>query len=258
MIKTLCRFLYGHRRQSLPLFEFNARRPGATYAMGDHLDDMRRNPEEVCANLCRYDRGAGGDLALLFDGQPLLRIRYEHAWTASVEMDFLGREGRALAKVQEKLLDTFDRHDLEALIDLSTAFLVEALGRPFAYDLTVGGKIFLHGRLHERQLTVTLVDGAAYFKMLFLLASRSDWTLLVRSPVDIVKLAEQAQDTLRYLADCYADHELTLMLEYAGEAVFRCGRGVKPTLGARFGATALQLDALFRILKAAVPGGRNK
>ncbi|NLH49287.1 MAG: hypothetical protein GX444_11895 [Myxococcales bacterium] len=262
MITTLCRFMHDERRLSLPLLEklfaaeftLVARRPGEEFSISDHQSELAGDPDAMAAHLGRFAAVHDGELTLGFAGQPVLRFAYGDNWRVTVDFDFFERGRLDLPRIQEKLFELFEMEDFERFMDLGTGFLARAVGEPFHYELRQNKAPFLVGDLRDYRLVLRLVDIPAYLKMVFFLVRQGDPLLFVRSPLDILKLADQAQDAIRYMADAYEEKGLTLGIEYNQETVFRCGRDVKPSLGARFGATALQIDALARILKSAWPG----
>ncbi len=262
MIETICRFMHRHRRLTMPLvekllaadFQTIARRPGETYALHEHADEFREDPDAVCAALLRFSRRQRGEFTTTFAAQDVLRLAYDENWRATITIDFITNNDFNLAGLQGKLIENFGVDELETLIDLSTDFLAENVGKPFGYELRTASGPFLAGELAGRALTIRLTDVPIYLKMLFFFLRKSDKSILVRSPLDVLKLLEQGQDTLCYLAEAYDDRDMTLNIAVGNETVFRCGRGVKPTLGTRFGCTAVQLDAMARIFMAAMPG----
>ena len=90
--------------------------------------------------------------------------------------------------------------------------------------------------------------------ILFFLMQRGDIAQVVRSPLGLLKLFEDMQDMITFLADSFADAELKMELRIEKQVVFQCGYGVKPTFGSRFGPTAIKIDALARIFASAMPG----
>jgi hypothetical protein len=262
MIETFCRYLHAHRRLSLPLFEkmfdagfaLTARRPGASFPIHERLDDLRDDPDAICAELKGYSRRHKGELTLSFERRTLARVVYDDGWSAVVHLDFIGAEDVDLPELQRQILGVFELSDFETLVDLWVGLLEEIADRPFAYELYVGDRAFLRGKLAARTLKVSLIDAPTVVKIIFFFMRKGDATVLVRSPLDVMRLAEQGQSSLRYIADAYEEKDLAAAAEVGGETIFRCGRGVKPLLGSRFGATALQLDAIARLFMSAMPG----
>ncbi len=263
MIETICRYIQKHRRRAMPLIDklvaadlrSVARRPGETFDVLAHLDDLQDDPDAFAATMARFVRGREGELATTFGGQSVTRIAYDDAkWQAVVAIDFIGNNRFDLAGLQERLVPAFEPADLETLIELAAGFLAENVGRPFGYELHADGAAFLAGRLQGRSVTVQVLDVRACLKALVFLMRKSEASVLVRSAADVLALAEQGQDLLCFAAEAYEERDLTVTVDFRGENIFRCGKGVKSNLGSRFGPTALQLDAVVRMMMSAMPG----
>lgn len=265
LVFSLIHYMSRHQRRAFPLlekifaegFRFEADCPDGTVDLADYLDEMRDEPQRHAERLLGFAANCGGGLTLFDQDAPLARLLYDEGWSARVVLMFFDDPEFDLMGMREKLADVFDPEDLETFLDLAIGFLGELGDAPFGYELEMGAGPFLSARFAERRLDIRLVDLPAWFRMMFFLLRRTDPTQFVRSPMDMMKLIEQAQDTIRFCAECYDENDLTLVLRVNGDRLFRCGRGIRGTLGSRFGPTALHLDVLAGMLKAAKPG-RNK
>jgi len=228
-----------------------------TQAISENVDDFRENPPAAVAQLERFQRRHGGRLTFEADHVVLARMTYDAAEYCRVWLDLFDGPPATFALVQRKFSQAGEPGDLEEAIDLAAAFLAEFGDTDFGYDLCTKAGVFLEGRLHGSNFQIRLVDVHAYLRILFFMVRGMDAAVIIRSPFDILKLIEEVQGLVRLLADAFEEAKLTMEIVVNNQVVFRCGRGVKPTLGSRFGPTAIYVEALARVLASMMPG-RNE
>jgi len=262
LVFSLIDFMSRHHRRAFPLlervfaegFRFEFDGPDGAVDLADLMNEMRDDPLGHAQRLLDFDAARGGRVALWDRDEPLAHLRYGDGWSARVVLLFFDNRHFDLMAMREKLADIFDSDDLETFLELAIGFLAELGDVPFGYSLEMKAGPFLEAKFVKRQLDVRLVDLPAWFRMMLFLIRRTDPTQLVRSPLEVMRLFDQAQDTIRFMAETYEENEVALVVRFEKDRLFRCGHGVRPTLGSRFGPTAIHLDVLAGVLKAAMPG----
>jgi len=263
MIQYFCGFANEHHRQLIPLlrrlwdagFKLGGVRPEGEENLNDHIYEMR---DDVCAamdRLSRYRISEQGFVRISLGDQTLARLLFDGDWRFELHLDIFGNPRADLATVQRRLLSEFEMDDLDTIIEVAAAFVDGVVGQAFGYELRAGAKPFLRARLNERRLNIELVNLLVYLRVLLFFMRKSDLSLFVRSPMELLRLMEDLQDFFHTMADTFEENDLTVELEAEKQVVYRCGKGVKPNLGSRFGPTAIQLDAFARIVAAAVRRG---
>lgn len=235
-------------------FTLEARRPAKQLILSDVLDDVRTHPARYAARLLTFTRARGGRLTLLHHGRDLLHLTYDDDWSAAIAFDFLDDKSIDLLAVQDGLFAAFTAADVAAIIDLCADYLVEHRTAPFTYELTAAAGTFLQGCLNDGVLCVEMRDLFVYLRLMLFLLRKNITRVMVKSPVDVMRLAEQGRHTVKHLALAYQQRELLLIIELCGSRVLELGRGVKPLLGSRFGPTSIRLSALAGLFKAMRPG----
>lgn len=234
-------------------FALHARRRGKTLVLNELLAEIYADPDHYTDALRRFTRSRGGQVILLHHGRDLLRLTYDSGWNAGVAFDFLDDRDLDLLMVQDALFGAFTGADVAAIIDLCADYLVERRTAPFHYELTAASGTFLTGRLTDGVLRVEMCDLFVYLKLMFFLLRKNVTRVIVKSPLDIMRLAEQGRHTVKHLAVAYDRRELLLVIELRGCRVMELGRGVKPIFGSRFGPTSIKLSALAGVLKSMMP-----
>ena len=263
MIRHFCRFCHTHHRAFLPLlrrlfdegFSLAGQRAGERRVLNDSLNDLRDDLEQAVATLEGFSRDRDGLLSLMLDERTLVRIDYSLDWNFRVLLDLFDDNSADLAAVQTRLIDAFAGEDYETALDLGLAFLAQAREEDLHlnYRLETKKGPFLAAQYGDAVLRLDLVDLATYLFIVFRFMHKAAPTLLFRSPLDLLRLLEEFQDMIRYMAESLRDHELTMEIVVEKHTVFRSGHGVKAGFGGVFGPTAIQLEALTRILMSVMP-----
>ena len=260
MVRYFCEFVNGRHRQIIPLvrklFDADFILSGVNGAgevnLNDHLYEMR---DDVCAameRLSRYCRSCDGYIRLSLAEQTLIRLLFDADWRFELRLDLFDNPRADLGAVQRRALSAYEADDLDTILEAAAGFVDGVVGKDFGYELSAADKPFLRGHLAGRTITISMVNLATYLRLLLFFMRKSDLTLFARSPMDLLRLLEELQNFFRSMADTFEEQNLTIEVEMERQVVYRCGKGVKPNFGSRFGATSIQLDALARILAATV------
>jgi len=262
MIDRFCDYCHRRHRVMLPLvqrlydegFVLSGMDGDGTLSLNEHLYEMRDRKEVAVDILKRFQTANEGELDLSLDGHRLLLLRYDDPdWFFRLHLAFINDKSIDLASMQHKLSNAYGPEDVETAFDAATEFLSENIDAPLHYELHTDRGAFLKAALDRERFSLHLVDVPAYLRIIFFFMQKADVALMVKSPLEILRLLEELQDMIQFLADSFADRNLVMEFKIEKEVVFRCGAGVKPTLGSRFGPTAIKLDALARILASAMP-----
>ncbi len=260
LVRYFCEFVHAHHRQVAPLvhrlfdagFSLVGERPAGGEGLNDHLNQLRTDVDGAMARLNAYRRSVGGSVVLKLGPQTLVRLSFDDHWRFDLRLELFDNPRADVAAVQRQVLSLYELEDLEVIIELAAAFLSGITEHPFGYELHAGGVVFLQAEVSARRLRLQLVNLAMYLRVLLFFMRRTDLTVFARSPLELLRILEELQDFLRSLADEFEENHLAMEVEIERQVVYRCGHGVRPNLGGRFGDTAIQLDALARILAATV------
>lgn len=263
MIHTFCYSVNKHRHAIMPLarqlftvgFELWGRSEAGEIRISDYLDTIEKDPAGAEKMLMRFDQKRGGRIELCLGKQRLAHIEFSAGdWSYSITLDLFDNPDLDLVEIQRKWIEAYELDDLETVLDFAAGFLSGITDKNFGYRLRTSRGEFVRAGLKGSLFTLELTDIATFIRIMFFFMRKSDPSLLIRSPLDLLRLFEELQDAVRYLADAFEDHSLTLEIKVEKQVVFRCGQGVKANFGGRFGATSIQLEAWARILAAAMPG----
>jgi hypothetical protein len=262
VVTTVISLMSRHHRRAFPLmkkffgegFRFEATCEDGVIVLEDYMDEMRDDPAAHAERLLAYADRCGGCLTLWLDEMPLVRLVYDRTWQARVVLDLFDDPKLDVNRLREHLADLVDPEDLFEFLDLAIGYLGELTDEPFGYTIEMKNGPFMAASFEGECLCLRLLDVSAWLKMMLFLMKRTDPAALVKSPMEIMRAVEQAQDTLRFMADCYEENDRKFVVRYGADRLFSCGAGVRPTLGSRFGPMALHLDVLASVIKKTMAG----
>ena len=230
------------------------------YDLTKDLYNYRQTKLKLKDLLLSATRDKGGHIDLQFAGHIIFRVFYDGLGNHEIHLmfmkgkakDFFTQLGDEIARFRKAFIENYSEEDLFDLIDISADFLAQRQGAPFSYTLFADEKPFLDGNLNDQDFDVQLLDPMVYIKtLLFVLEGANFLNVKLSSPMDLLKLFESMQNTIRYLATSFQGADLRINAGASGQAVFAAGRDIKPnfTMNA-FGPITLQLDNLFKIVSS--------